>query len=471
LAQSLKTYLSNRTDVQGARRNFFDVGADLATIKRQWESTPQTAANYQDILNAYKDAQAKYKDAERAKNLAESNARVDYDAMTSKKEVKNQQTKDAQTKKEIDAVQSQIDKYTEAGETPPASLIEEKKALEGQYTGAPKGTATTTTTTTTATTGATGVAGTNNVDLDTFLRNLNEAGVAKINEVRGYLGLPLNGEVDFDLIAKTEDVEKRLQQEESIKGPIDRLEYYLKYKKTGGAGGGAGTTTVSISSPTEAAAYINSAFRSLLGRYATTEEIKELAPKLNAAEKKNPSRTVNGVSTGGLNRDQFLLDIVTKRPEYIEKKKSAQSLTKQELATVARSNGLDIDKNFTNQVDSWIKRVENGEDIDIFKNLIRQTAKVGLPDKVGKLLDEGVDLETVYSPYRNAMASTLEINPETINLNDSTLRSAIGPDKEMPIYEFERNLRKDSRWQYTNNAREEAYAAVNKILQDFGFRS
>jgi hypothetical protein len=94
-----------------------------------------------------------------------------------------------------------------------------------------------------------------------------------------------------------------------------------------------------------------------------------------------------------------------------------------------------------------------------------------LPDKVGKLLDDGVDLEAVYSPYRNVMASTLEINPETINLNDRTLRSAIGPDKEMPIYDFERALRKDSRWQYTNNAREEAYAAVNKILQDFGFRS
>ena len=96
---------------------------------------------------------------------------------------------------------------------------------------------------------------------------------------------------------------------------------------------------------------------------------------------------------------------------------------------------------------------------------------MGLPDKVGKLLDEGVDLETVYTPYRNSMAATLEISPETISLNDKTLRGAIGPDKEMPIYEFERALRKDPRWEYTNNAREEAYAAVNKILQDFGFRS
>ena len=469
MAQSLKTYLSNRTDVQGARRTWLEVSGELNVIKKQWESTPKTADNYQDILAAYKDAQAKYKAAERAKNLAESNARVDYDAMTSKKEVKNQQTKDAETQKQVDAIQSQIDKYTEAGETPPANLVNDLAAKKNEFTGAPRGQATPITSTTTAT-GATQPAGSGNVALDVFLRNLNGAGTEKINEIRGYLGLKLNGQVDYDLISAAESVEKRLQQEEAIKGPIDRTEYYALYKKSGGAGGGAGTTTVSISSPSEAAAYINTAFKTLLGRYATPEEITELTPKLNAAEKKNPSRTVNGVSTGGLNRDQFLLDIVTKRPEYVQKKESAKSLTKQDLASVARANGLDLDKNFAGQIDTWVKRVENGEDVDIFKNLIRQTAKIGLPDKVGKLLDDGIDLEAVYSPYKNAMASTLEINPETINLNDATLRNAIGPDKEMSIYDFQRVLRKDPRWQYTNNAREDVFQSVNKVLQDFGFQ-
>jgi hypothetical protein len=470
LAQSLKTYLSNRTDVQGARRKLLEVTGSFQTAKKQWENTPESDPKYQDILAAYKKAQQEYDAAERAKNLAESNARVDYDAMTSKKEVENQKRKDAETKKQVDSVQAEIDKYTNAGQTPPADLIKEKETLESQYTGAPQGKPTVPTTSTTTATGATQPAGSGNVALDVFLKNLNAQGPTAINEIRALLGLSLNGKVDEVLIDKATAVEASLEKVSEITGPIDRLEYYAQYKKNN-AGGGAGTTPVSISSPTEAAAYINTAFRTLLGRYATPEEITELAPKLNAAEKKNPSKTVNGVSTGGLNRDQFLLDIITKRPEYIEKKKSAQSLTRQELATVAKANGLDLDKNFAGQADSWIKRVENGEDVDIFKNLIRQTAKVGLPDKVGKLLDEGVDLEAVYTPYKNIMAATLEVNPETINLNDSTLRSAIGPDKEMPIYEFEKALRKDPRWQYTNNAREKAYSAVNRILQDFGFRS
>jgi hypothetical protein len=89
---------------------------------------------------------------------------------------------------------------------------------------------------------------------------------------------------------------------------------------------------------------------------------------------------------------------------------------------------------------------------------------------VAALLDQGIDLQTVFSPYKNAMATTLEINPETISLSDPTLRAAIGPDKEMSLYDFQRALRKDARWQYTNNAREDVFQSVNKVLQDFGFQ-
>jgi hypothetical protein len=82
---------------------------------------------------------------------------------------------------------------------------------------------------------------------------------------------------------------------------------------------------------------------------------------------------------------------------------------------------------------------------------------------------DGTDLETIYAPYKNVMYQTLELNPDAINLNDSTLRSAIGPNGEMPIYDFQRALRKDPRWQYTNNAREDVSNSVTKVLQDFGF--
>ena len=477
MAQSLKQYLSNLPEVRSAQRKALEAGGNLSVARKQWESTPETDPLYRDILSAFRNAERVYQEAESRKNILENQAKEQYEALNAKEQNKNRIVKNTQIRKDIAEAKAKEKKYLNAGLPVPQSITADITNLESKLIGPTGPTAPAGGTGGTGGAGGTGVTGDTepaaqpNVPLDTFLKNLNGSGTDKINEVRLYLGLKPNGQVDYDLITKAQTIEARLAQEEGIRGPIDRLTYYALNGKSAGGAGGEGGPVVSISSPTEAAAYINSAFRSLLGRFATSAEIKELRPLLNAAEKKNPSRTVNGVSTGGLNRDQFLLDIVTKRPEYVQRKESSQELTKQALSATAKANGLSLATNFADQIDGWVKRVENGEDIDIFKNLIRQNAKVGLPDKVGKLLDDGIDLESVYSPYRSAMASTLEINPETINLNDKTLRSAIGPDKEMPLYEFERNLRKDSRWQYTNNAREEAYAAVNKILQDFGFRS
>jgi hypothetical protein len=68
------------------------------------------------------------------------------------------------------------------------------------------------------------------------------------------------------------------------------------------------------------------------------------------------------------------------------------------------------------------------------------------------------------------MSAILELNPDSISLNDPTLRSAIGSNGETSIYDFQRALRKDARWQYTNNAREDVFQSVGKVLQDFGFQ-
>jgi hypothetical protein len=141
-----------------------------------------------------------------------------------------------------------------------------------------------------------------------------------------------------------------------------------------------------------------------------------------------------------------------------------------QLKATAAANGLDFDKQFGTQAQTWLSKILQGESPDAFKNVIRQTAKLGLPEKVGSLLDLGVDLETIYSPYKNVMASVLEINPQTIGLDDKTLRSAIGPEKEMTIYDWERALRKDPRWQYTSNARQEVSGIGLNVLQQLGFQ-
>ena len=147
---------------------------------------------------------------------------------------------------------------------------------------------------------------------------------------------------------------------------------------------------------------------------------------------------------------------------------TGSNLTK--LRATAQANGFNLDTSFGSSINDWLQRLAKGESIETFKNTIRGAAKLGLPDKVANLLDQGLDLKDIYAPYRNVMASVLEVAPDSIGLDDKTLRMAIGPEKEMSLYDFQRTLRKDARWQYTDNARQESSNAVLGVLKDFGFQ-
>lgn len=141
-----------------------------------------------------------------------------------------------------------------------------------------------------------------------------------------------------------------------------------------------------------------------------------------------------------------------------------------DLQATAAANGLDLQSNFGDQIPGWLTAIANGEDVKNIKQQIREVAKLGQPDSIKKLIDNGTDLKTIYAPYRNTMASVLEIqDPNSIKLDDPTLRMAITPDGELNLYDYQKALRKDTRWQYTQNANQEVSDATQKVLKDFGF--
>ena len=100
----------------------------------------------------------------------------------------------------------------------------------------------------------------------------------------------------------------------------------------------------------------------------------------------------------------------------------------------------------------------------------RKLAAQGQPEYVRDLLGQGYNLDQVFAPYRQTMANLLEINADEIDLNDSTLRSAISDKGDMNIYDFKKTLKADKRWQYTENAKSEVLDMTLKILRDFGFQ-
>jgi hypothetical protein len=255
--------------------------------------------------------------------------------------------------------------------------------------------------------------------------------------------------------------------------PVD-LTGFLTYRTeltkaagaTGGAGGGANLPYGQIYDKTAAKAKVNEIVKSVLNREATAKEVVDLSAKLIKAQKDNPYRTVNGRTVGGLDVEQFLTDLVQAKPEYASKMQAKQDITAQGIEATARANGLKLRPE---EIKTYADRVKNGEDIKVIEGIIRSTASLGQPDAIKELIQEGTDLETIYSPYKRIMANSLGINANTITLDDPTLRMAIGPDKEMSLYDYQKAIRTDNRWKYSQEANDEVTNMINQVKRDFGF--
>jgi hypothetical protein len=241
--------------------------------------------------------------------------------------------------------------------------------------------------------------------------------------------------------------------------------------------------TLAVWDKTKTKSELTTLFSNLgIDRDPTDKEVNGIYAQLDKKQKEQKAtvtkyKMINGVRTAvttpGFSQAEFITDLVKGTQEYkdIVDKKAKQEESKnlvaaQTLQSTASKNGITLSPE---QIDSFASRVKKGEDISLVQNDIRKLAAIGQPDNIKKLIDSGIDLATIYDPYKKLMGSTLEINPNSIELNDPTLRMAIGPDKEMSLYEYQRSLRKDNRWQYTDQARSEAADVAKTVLKDFGF--
>jgi len=154
---------------------------------------------------------------------------------------------------------------------------------------------------------------------------------------------------------------------------------------------------------------------------------------------------------------------------------SGQALTNyQELVRTARSNGFQVSDIIPGGANEQqvLQGIASGKlDINRIIQDARKLAAQGQPQYVRDLLAQGYNLDQVFAPYRQTMAAVLEIDdPNSIDLNDPLLRSAISDKGDMNVYDFKKALRKDNRWQYTEQARQDVSSATLDILRDFGFQ-
>lgn len=124
--------------------------------------------------------------------------------------------------------------------------------------------------------------------------------------------------------------------------------------------------------------------------------------------------------------------------------------------------------------DSWSRNIFSGTaTIEDLQAKVRQDAASAFP-AYSEQINKGVSVDALASAYKSSMANILEIDPDSVGYNDPTLRKALqyigtdGKPATKPLWQFEKELRSDSRWEYTNNARNTIDSLSLKVLRDWG---
>jgi hypothetical protein len=72
------------------------------------------------------------------------------------------------------------------------------------------------------------------------------------------------------------------------------------------------------------------------------------------------------------------------------------------------------------------------------------------------------------------MGTELEIDPQSIDLNDQYIRGALtgtddkGNFKPQSLWEFQQSLRKDPRWMNTTKAQNQVASTASRVMEMFG---
>jgi hypothetical protein len=251
--------------------------------------------------------------------------------------------------------------------------------------------------------------------------------------------------------------------------------------KTTTAGGTS--KSVSLTAPEVAVAEYKDLVKQYLGEevYATLNpkvidaDAKAYQKQKNKLERNRPTTTRSGdgyseTIAGGLNEDeaeQIALDLIGKyvTVEGLKNAGGAIGNNLRQIKASASDYGLSLSPADLRQyaLNSISQKDGLQNTLTKFNNLARVKYAALTP-----YLDQGLSVRDIANEYISKKANLLELNPAGITLDDSDVQSALTGSALTPLYQFETQLRKNPKWQYTNNARELASSYAITTLQDFG---
>lgn len=90
-------------------------------------------------------------------------------------------------------------------------------------------------------------------------------------------------------------------------------------------------------------------------------------------------------------------------------------------------------------------------------------------------IDQGMTVKDIADPYMQVLSNTLELPQGKVDLNDKWVQKALtarddkGQPTVQPLWQFERAVKEDPRWQKTKGAANSTYDMLRRIQQDWGF--
>lgn len=239
---------------------------------------------------------------------------------------------------------------------------------------------------------------------------------------------------------------------------------------------------------------VNKVFQKYYGRDALQTELDTWLPTLQAKYKSKSGASKSTVKetykNGQLVDTQYLTADNANPADFLEEQIKTQLATGMQeinelaipegpsgkyfvaLKNLAADNGLMLSDGAAT---SYANKIVAGQvDENTVFNTLRESAANAFPSLADKI-KAGIDVKTLADPYIQSMSNILEVPDTAIDLFDPKIRNAMAftlPDGKVgtkSIYDFEKELRQDPRWQYTNKAREQAASVATTVLRDFGF--
>lgn len=147
------------------------------------------------------------------------------------------------------------------------------------------------------------------------------------------------------------------------------------------------------------------------------------------------------------------------------------------LNALLLANGFNPDlSSWQSYVSSTVDKIATGDmSIEDAQAYVREQAATLYP-VFSERIRQGQNVQDIAAAYYQIYADTLELNPDEIKLTDPYMRAALqdvdketGKPQAMSLWDFQKMLRKDERFQYTKQANQAADGLAASILSMFGF--